>query len=127
MILEAEGDAQARIRRAQGEAEAIRLVTQAIEGAHADPANYLIAMKYLDTLKEMTSGQGNKVGVILGAFLVSYIPDRFQFEPEYRFHAWSSVSFQATDVYPVPCACSWVPPTAVTSGSLSGQEVTGRV
>jgi branched-chain amino acid transport system permease protein len=30
-------------------------------------------------------GQGNKVGVILGAFLVSYIPDRFQFEPTYRF------------------------------------------
>jgi branched-chain amino acid transport system permease protein len=30
-------------------------------------------------------GQGNKVGVVLGAFLVSYIPDRFQFEPEYRF------------------------------------------
>jgi branched-chain amino acid transport system permease protein len=30
-------------------------------------------------------GQGNKVGVIVGAFLVSYIPDRFQFEPTYRF------------------------------------------
>jgi branched-chain amino acid transport system permease protein len=30
-------------------------------------------------------GQGNKVGVVVGAFLVSYIPDRFQFEPEYRF------------------------------------------
>jgi len=30
-------------------------------------------------------GQGNKVGVIVGAFLVSYIPDRFQFEPQYRF------------------------------------------
>ncbi|MBK6541348.1 MAG: SPFH/Band 7/PHB domain protein [Flavobacteriales bacterium] len=60
-ILEAEGDAQARIRRAQGEAEAIRLVSQAITGTKADPANYLIAMKYLETLKEMTSGQGNKV------------------------------------------------------------------
>ena len=30
-------------------------------------------------------GSGNKVGVIVGAFLVSYIPDRFQFEPQYRF------------------------------------------
>ena len=30
-------------------------------------------------------GAGNKVGVIVGAFLVSYIPDRFQFEPEVRF------------------------------------------
>ncbi|MBK9175711.1 MAG: SPFH/Band 7/PHB domain protein [Flavobacteriales bacterium] len=60
-ILEAEGDAQARIRRAQGEAEAIKLVTQAISGAKADPANYLIAMKYLETLTSMTSGQNNKV------------------------------------------------------------------
>lgn len=60
-ILEAEGDAQARIRRAQGEAEAIRLVTEAIKGTKADPANYLIAMKYLETLSSMTSGQNNKV------------------------------------------------------------------
>ncbi len=60
-ILEAEGDAQSRIRRAQGEAEAIRLVTDAIKGSNADPTNYLIAMKYLETLKEMTSGQNNKV------------------------------------------------------------------
>lgn len=60
-ILEAEGDAQARIRRAQGEAEAINLVTKAISGGKGDPTNYLIAMKYLETLKEMTSGQGNKV------------------------------------------------------------------
>ncbi len=60
-ILEAEGDAQSRIRRAQGEAEAIRLVTEAIKGSNADPTNYLIAMKYLETLKEMTSGQNNKV------------------------------------------------------------------
>ncbi len=60
-ILEAEGDAQARIRRAQGEAEAIRMVTEAIQGTKADPANYLIAMKYLETLETMTSGQDNKV------------------------------------------------------------------
>ena len=60
-ILEAEGDAQARIRRAQGEAEAIKLVTQAIQGTKADPANYLIAMRYLETLSDMTSGQNNKV------------------------------------------------------------------
>lgn len=60
-ILQAEGDAQARIRRAQGEAEAIQLVTKAIAGTKSDPASYLVAMKYLETLKEMTSGQGNKV------------------------------------------------------------------
>jgi regulator of protease activity HflC (stomatin/prohibitin superfamily) len=60
-ILEAEGDAQARIRRAQGEAEAIRLVSEAVAGGKGDPTNYLIAMKYLETLREMTSGQNNKV------------------------------------------------------------------
>ncbi|MBK7112342.1 MAG: SPFH/Band 7/PHB domain protein [Flavobacteriales bacterium] len=60
-VLEAEGDAQARIRRAQGEAEAIRMVTEAIKGANADPAKYLIAMKYLETLEAMTSGKDNKV------------------------------------------------------------------
>jgi regulator of protease activity HflC (stomatin/prohibitin superfamily) len=60
-VLEAEGDAQARIRRAQGEAEAIRLVTEAIKGANSDPASYLIAMRYLETFQEMTSGKDNKV------------------------------------------------------------------
>lgn len=60
-ILMAEGDAQSRIRRAQGEAEAIRLVTEAIKGSNADPANYLIAMRYLETLSDMTSGENNKV------------------------------------------------------------------
>jgi regulator of protease activity HflC (stomatin/prohibitin superfamily) len=60
-ILEAEGDAQSRIRRAQGEAEAIRLVTEAIKASNGDPTNYLIAMKYLETLGDITSGQNNKV------------------------------------------------------------------
>lgn len=60
-ILEAEGDAQARIRRAEGEAEAIRKVTEAIRASNGDPTNYLIAMKYLETLQEMTSGKDNKV------------------------------------------------------------------
>lgn len=30
-------------------------------------------------------GQGNKVGVVVGAFLVSYLPDRFQATPEIRY------------------------------------------
>ncbi len=31
------------------------------KGTKADPANYLIAMRYLETLQDMTSGQNNKV------------------------------------------------------------------
>jgi len=60
-ILKAEGQAEARIKVADAEAQAIRLVTDAITQTQADPANYLIAIKYIETLKEMVSGQGNKV------------------------------------------------------------------
>lgn len=59
-ILVAEGEAAARIAVANAEAEAIKVVTEAIENT-GDPVNYLVAMKYLETLKEMTSGQDNKV------------------------------------------------------------------
>ncbi|MBN1820644.1 MAG: SPFH/Band 7/PHB domain protein [Prolixibacteraceae bacterium] len=58
-ILKAEGDAQARIRRAEGEASAILKVTEAI-AKNGDPINYLVAMKYLETFKEMVSGEDNK-------------------------------------------------------------------
>jgi regulator of protease activity HflC (stomatin/prohibitin superfamily) len=58
-ILKAEGDAQARIRRAEGEASAILKVTEAV-AKNGDPINYLVAMKYLETFKEMVGGQDNK-------------------------------------------------------------------
>ena len=59
-ILRAEGVAQARIIEADAEREAI----QRIIGALADkgkPDQYLIAMKYLETLSKITSGENNKV------------------------------------------------------------------
>lgn len=59
-ILTAEGDAQARIRTAQGEAQAIDLVINAI-GTKGQPDKYLIAMKYLDTMQTITSGENNKI------------------------------------------------------------------
>jgi regulator of protease activity HflC (stomatin/prohibitin superfamily) len=59
-ILVADGEAQARIAIANAEAEAIKVVTDAVQGT-GDPINYLVAMKYLETLKEMTSGEDNKV------------------------------------------------------------------
>lgn len=58
-ILKAEGDANARIKRAEGEAEAILKVTSAI-AKNGDPINYLVAMKYLETFKEMVGGENNK-------------------------------------------------------------------
>ena len=59
-ILRAEGEAQAIILNAQAEAEAIRRVADAVAASNTDPATYMLAMKYIDTLREMTSGQDNK-------------------------------------------------------------------
>ena len=60
-ILQAEGEAEARIKVATAEKEAIDRITEAISATKGDPANYLIAVRYIETLKEMVSGQNNKV------------------------------------------------------------------
>lgn len=59
-ILRAEGEAKAIILNAEAEAEAIRRVAQAVSATQTDPATYILAMKYIDTLREMTSGKDNK-------------------------------------------------------------------
>ncbi len=59
-ILRAEGEARAIILNAEAEAEAIRRVAEAVAAGNTDPATYMLAMKYIDTLREMTSGQDNK-------------------------------------------------------------------
>ena len=59
-ILRAEGESRAKVLVAEAEAEAIRRVTAAIKESQTDPATYMLAMKYIETLKEMTSGQDNK-------------------------------------------------------------------
>jgi len=60
-ILLAEGAAVARMRVAQAEAEAINKVTNAFKSINGDPANYLIAISYIEALREMVSGKNNKV------------------------------------------------------------------
>ncbi len=59
-ILRAEGEAKAKILQAEAEAEAIKQVSQAVSAGGADPVSYLLAVKYVDALKEMTSGKENK-------------------------------------------------------------------
>ena len=59
-ILKAEGVAQARIVEADGEKQAIEKIIKALEDK-GQPDKYLIAMKYLETLKTMTDGKDNKV------------------------------------------------------------------
>lgn len=59
-ILRAEGEAQAIILNAQAEADAILRVAEAVAQGKTDPATYMLAIKYIDTLREMTSGKDNK-------------------------------------------------------------------
>ncbi len=60
-ILKSEGEAYARIRIAQAEAEAIRRISEALRDHNADPTQYLVAIRYLDSLKQMVEGKDNKV------------------------------------------------------------------
>lgn len=58
-ILRAEGDAQARIRRAEAEAIAIDKITEAV-GKSTNPANYLLAQKYIQMLETLAEGDKTK-------------------------------------------------------------------
>ena len=58
-ILKAEGEAQARIRRAEAEAVAIAKITEAV-GKSTNPANYLLAQKYIQMLQDVASGDKTK-------------------------------------------------------------------
>ena len=58
-ILTAEGEAQARIRKAEAEAKAIELITEAV-GKSTNPANYLLAQKYIQMLEELAQGDKTK-------------------------------------------------------------------
>ncbi len=61
LILEATGQAEARIKVADAERNAIQLIQECLANTDSDPAQYLIAIRYLESLKEMTSGKDNKV------------------------------------------------------------------
>ena len=59
-ILQAEGEAKAKLLQAEAEAAAINKLAEAIRGTKSDPASYMLAVKYIDTLREMVSGKDNK-------------------------------------------------------------------
>ena len=58
-ILFAEGEATARIRKAEAEAIAIQKITGAV-GQSTNPANYLLAQKYIAMMQELASGDKSK-------------------------------------------------------------------
>jgi regulator of protease activity HflC (stomatin/prohibitin superfamily) len=59
-ILKAEGEAKAKVLQAEAEATAIRNIAEAVSDRGADPVNYLLAVKYIEALKEVAGGQDNK-------------------------------------------------------------------
>ena len=59
-ILKAEGESRAKILQAEGEAEAIRRVADAIKETKTDPATYMLAVKYIETLEKMVNGKDGK-------------------------------------------------------------------
>lgn len=72
-MLEAQGEAQAKIERAQGEAKARLTLTQAeaeainmIQSAvpQGDPLPYMIAKEYIKALPEMTKDKDGKMIVV---------------------------------------------------------------
>lgn len=58
-ILRAEGEAEARIRKAEAEAIAIQKITEAV-GSSTNPANYLLAQKYIQMMRELAEGDKTK-------------------------------------------------------------------
>lgn len=58
-ILRAEGEATARIRKAEAEAIAIAKITEAV-GKSTNPANYLLAQKYIQMLNDVAQGDKTK-------------------------------------------------------------------
>jgi regulator of protease activity HflC (stomatin/prohibitin superfamily) len=61
-ILDAEGAAEARLKLAKAEAESINILTESVKGAASDKAlNYLVAIKYIETLSKLSQGDANTV------------------------------------------------------------------
>ncbi|MBQ6269807.1 MAG: SPFH/Band 7/PHB domain protein [Bacteroidetes bacterium] len=60
-ILEAEGIATAKLKIAEAEAKALQVLTDALEKTKADPANYLIAIKYIEALKDISDNPNKMV------------------------------------------------------------------
>ena len=58
-ILNAEGEATARIRKAEAEAVAIEKITEAV-GKSTNPANSLLAQKYLQMMQQLAEGDKTK-------------------------------------------------------------------
>lgn len=62
-IARAEGEAQSKLLVADAERKSIQLIADSVKDTHTDPAQYLIALKYVAAFQEVTK-QGDKTVVI---------------------------------------------------------------
>lgn len=62
-ITRADGEAQAKLLVAEAERKSIELIAEAVKGSGTDPAQYLIALKYVAAFQEVTK-QGDKTVVV---------------------------------------------------------------
>jgi regulator of protease activity HflC (stomatin/prohibitin superfamily) len=60
-ILQAQGAAEARLTAASAEAESIRRIAEGITSGQGNPAQYLIMMKYIESLRDMSKSGNAKV------------------------------------------------------------------
>ena len=79
-------EAEMSVEDSKAEAEAIRRVTEAIRESKTDPATYMLAMKYIETLNAMVSGKDNKTIYIKGG--QKYKPCDVRVEGD-----WSNAAF----------------------------------
>lgn len=62
-IARADGEAQAKLLVAEAERKSIQLIAESVKGSGTDPAQYLIALKYVTAFQEVTK-QGDKTVVV---------------------------------------------------------------
>ena len=60
-IKEAEGIAQHKLKVAEAEAQALREIHNATVSSNKESINYLVALKYIESFKEVAHGQNNKL------------------------------------------------------------------
>lgn len=62
-IARAEGDAQAKILVAEAEKQSIQMISEAVKSTATDPAQYMLALRYIAAFSEVTK-QGDKTVVV---------------------------------------------------------------
>lgn len=61
-LISAEAEAQARLKSADAEAQALAMIQKSVP--NGDPTQYLVALKYIQALPELTKGKNDKLVVV---------------------------------------------------------------